>query len=112
MKKELSQTIQHIQTSKKKQPYLSSVEACYPFVDAALAYLEDNGPLQNVLAAGEKLQEQTEEIPTRKRQSIAYQLQFVHENQHYDPDDIVAHVAIEERIAMYLILLCTFQRSE
>src|SRR5437588_11145626 len=102
MKKILSQVIRRTKANKEKYQSLSYVEACYPIVDATLAYFEGRGTLQQVLADGKKLQEQTEAIPAWKQRAIAHQLQFVHNHQPGDPKDVVTHVAIEERLCNVL----------
>ena len=100
-----SQIIQNIKNSKNQQQSLASFQACAPFVDATLAYFEGNVPLQQVLAAGEKLQEQTEVIPPLKRQTIAQQLQFVRNHQPNGLRDWDARKAVDERLCNVLDLI-------
>jgi hypothetical protein len=100
MKKAQQQMIQLTKASEKKQQNVSAVD----LVTTILDYFNGFVPLREVLAVGERLQKQTDEIPAILQLEISGQLQSL-QNQKDLPDDIIGRAAVEDKLCNVLEII-------
>src|SRR6266576_6720815 len=94
------QMIPLTKASEKKQQNVSAANLLTTIIN----YFNGFVPLREVLAVGERLQKQTDEIPAILQQAIKDQLQSL-QNQQDPPDDIIGRAAIEERLCRILEII-------